>query len=105
VVDQLDLDFGNVAEAQDRVIVPGGGGDAALLKADLLPHHEARALDDTALDLIAGAVRGDDEAGVGGAPNFLQADLFVHFKLDDHGGEGGDVVVAGDAAARGAPIP
>ena len=57
IVDQLDLDLGNVAEAQDRIVVPGGGGDPAILEAHLLAHHEARALDDAAFDLVARAVR------------------------------------------------
>ena len=48
------------------------------------------------------AVRRDHQAGVGRAPDFLEPDLLVDLDLDHHGGERGDVLVAGEAEAAGA---
>src|SRR5262245_58918351 len=51
-VDEADLDLRHLGEFQDRIIVPGGRGDAAVVEPHLLLQGPTRRLDDAALDLI-----------------------------------------------------
>ena len=70
-LDQPDVDLRHLGEAQDRVVLPGARRDLAVLEAHALLEHEARPLDDAALELVSGAVRRDHQAGIGAAPDRL----------------------------------
>src|SRR6266851_2350826 len=102
-VDQLDRDLGHLAEAQDRVALPVARTDAGGVEPHALLQGPADGLDDAAFELVDRAVRIDDEAGVGGAPDAGDADTLLDLDLGDDRGICGDVFVAGegDAAAGG----
>src|SRR5262249_4153232 len=85
-VDQLDLDRRHLREAQDRIIVPGDRGDAAVREPHRLLDGPARRLDGAALDLIARAVRPDDQPAVDRAPDLFDPHGLLDLHLGDDGG-------------------
>src|SRR5262249_11469266 len=89
-VEQDGVERGDVAEAEDRVALPVGGGDAEAVERDLLAQRPARGLDEAALELVDDAVGIDDLAGVGG-------DRAAHET------DGGGRVVDGELDGDGAP--
>src|SRR5439155_14610929 len=82
-VDELDFDFGDFAEAQDRVALPVARADAGGVEADAFLQGPADRLDDAAFELVLGAVRVDDEPGIGGAPDAGDADLLLDLDIGD----------------------
>ena len=102
-VDQLDRHLGHLAEAQHRVALPVARADPGGVEPHAFLQGPAGRLDDAALELVDRAVRVDDEAGIGGAPDAQQADGFVDLDLGDDRGIGGEVLVAGEADAAAAP--
>src|SRR5215211_2273077 len=67
--DETQLDLRHLGEAQDRIVLPGGGRDLPVGETHLLLQGPARRLNDAALHLVRGAVRIDDEAGVHASPD------------------------------------
>src|ERR1051325_4167714 len=73
-VEQYGIDLGNLAEAQDRIALPVGGGDARAIEGHLLLQGPARGLDEATLELVHDAVGMDDLTGIGGDRGALEPD-------------------------------
>src|SRR5437762_9325909 len=98
-LDDLNLDIGHFAEAQDRIFRPARAGDALAVEADALLQHPARSLNGAALDLVDDAVGIDRFADIDGKRQFPDADLLGALDLGDRSAIGTGVLVAGKAHA------
>src|SRR5262249_10848386 len=80
--------------------------DDAAVEARAFFERPARCLNGAAFDLIARAVRTDDQPAVDCAPDLFDPHRLVDLHLRDHGSVAGLVLVARDAhSARRAPAP
>src|SRR5574337_238705 len=87
VVHQHDVDaVRNLVESQDRIARPVATGDMRVIEGYFLVQRAAHRLDDVALDLVAHAIRADDEAVVVGDDHAQDADLaglLIDFNIHD----------------------
>ena len=88
VHDQLDVDRRDLVEAQDRVVVPGEGGDPPTRQPHLLLQRPAGGHDHAALELVLRAVRIDHLAAVGDAPHVVEPHLGLDGQRDGRGDVG-----------------
>ena len=107
---QLDLDGGDLAEFQDRVLLPAKTCDAAFAELHLLLQRPAGRLNRATLDLVDHAVRVDDEPDVDGEKQPLHAYFMIDLHLGDHRAVCAEVLVfcesdAVTAALTGGPVP
>src|SRR4051794_12755198 len=98
-LDDLNLDIGYFAEAQDRIFRPAGAGDASSVEADALLQHPACGLNGAALDLVDDAVGIDCFADIDRQCQFPDTDLLGALDLGDDSAIGAGVLVAAKAHA------
>src|SRR5215216_3240572 len=98
-LDDLNLDIGHFAEAQDRIFRPTGAGDALPVEADAFLQHPARGLNGAALDLVDDAVRVDGLADIDRQCQLPDTDLLGPLDLGERSAIGAGVLVAGKGHA------
>src|SRR5271155_3011016 len=101
-LDQRDLDFRDLVEPDDRIVLPRVGGDASVIEFDLLLQRPANRLNDSAFDLVPHAVGIYDETSVDCRPNSSHANFVIDLDLGDHSDICGRVLVSSEADAAGA---
>src|SRR5580658_215298 len=101
-LDQRDLDFRDLVEPDDRIVLPRVGGDASVIEFDLLFQRPADRLNDSAFDLVPHAVGIYEETSVNCRPNSSHANFVIDLDLGDHGDVCGRVLVSSETDAAGA---
>src|SRR5687768_14444558 len=95
----MNLNLGNVTEAEDRVVLP-----AEHARAPGFLQRPARRLDAAALDLVGDAVRVHRQADVDRGDEARHAQLAPGLDFRDHRAVGADVLVPGEADAAATPF-
>src|SRR6185369_11301614 len=96
-LDDLNLDIGHLAEAQDRIFRPARAGDALPVEADTFLQHPAHGLNGAALDLVDNAVGIDGFADIDCQYQFPDTDHLGALDLGDCSAIGAGVLVAAKA--------
>ena len=103
-VEQVYVDLGRLAEAQDRVALPVHAGDPATVEADPLLEGPARRLGRAALDLVAHAVGVDHPSHVDRDGEPADPDRLLGLHLRDDRAVGAPVLVAGQPDPQGSSL-
>src|SRR5579862_2861584 len=101
-LDQRDLDFRDLVESDDRIVLPRVSGDASVIEFDLLFQRPADRLNDSAFDLVPHAVGIYDETGVNCTPNPPHANFVIDLDLRDHSNVCGRILISSETDAEGA---
>ena len=101
-VDELDFHLGHFREFQYRIGFPGVALNAGAVEAHRFLERPAYRLDGAAFDLVAHAVRVDDQAYVHRDPEFFNTHFATGVDLRHHRTVGAAVFVFGEGDAHAA---